>query len=628
MVITNSYIIRSNEKFRTKALEEGVHRLLDFDGPIMTDSGAFQMYTHGLSEEEIDPLEIVKFQQEIGSDIGTILDVFSDPNVKKSQVESDVELSLQRAKISVPEKKKMLLAGTVQGGTYPDLRIKSAKALAQMNFEVHPIGGTVPLMEQYRYADVIRIVLSVKEYLPPNRPVHLFGCGHPSFFAQAALIGCDLFDSASYAKFAEANRMMLPSGTVHLKDLEQSPCNCPVCSKYSPEQISSQSKSRRELLLMEHNLWVSIAEIRRVRQAISEGKLFELAAYRARGHPSLYEAFQVVLDYFNLIERYDPLGKGSSIFYTGPETVRHPRLERFHQRILERYPYRRTGTLLLIPSLADRPFSDTAVLLANEVKLRTSEELLLLFVTPFGIVPWELEHVYPAQQCIFPSTLDSDTLLIARRRLTDVLRLIEYDTAIALTRNTPLDAIIDNLEDLDGFLKLEKVTEIIKHLPPPTHEKQSWSKRKLKAIFSYQWLMKKELVEGFDDSDISFSRSTGKIRYVMKDERILFTMVPTTGLLTPTFEGGDLLLNHGIDNRYLVKMNDDASDFVAKGKSALAKFVVQASPELRPGEEVVIVDNNKLLLGVGKALLSGHEMQAFKRGVAVSVRHARDKFEK
>jgi 7-cyano-7-deazaguanine tRNA-ribosyltransferase len=624
MIITNSYIIHSNEKFRTKALEEGIHTLLDFDGPIMTDSGTFQMYTHGLPDDEINPLEIVRFQQEIGSDIGTILDIFSDPNVKKSQVESDVDISLQRAKNSVSEKGEMLLAGTVQGGTYSDLREKSAKALAEMDIEVHPVGGTVPLMEQYRYVDVVRVVLTAKQHLPPNRPVHLFGCGHPSFFAQAALMGCDLFDSASYAKYAEADRMMLPSGTVHLKNLEELPCNCPICSKYTPEQIKSQNKNKRVTLLMHHNLWVSISEIRRVRQAITEGKLFELTAYRARGHPSLYEAFQVMLDYYDFIERFDPLSKGSSIFYTGPETTRHPRLERFHQRMMERYPYRKTRTLLLISTPGDRPFSDIAALLANEVKQRTPEELLLFFVTPFGIVPWELEHVYPAQQCIFPRILDFDTLSIVKKRVSNVIQSISYDKLILINRNTPLDTILDDLECLEGILKLEKTTEAIEQMAPPKNEGQKWSKRKLRTIFAYQWMLKEGLADSLNDTNISFSKSTGKIRYVKKDDIIQFTMVPTTGLLTPTYEGGKSLLDYGIDNRYLVMVDDDASEFVAKGKSALAKFVVRSSPELRPGEEVVVVDINEQVLGVGKASMNGIEMQAFNRGVAVQIRHARD----
>ena len=101
-------------------------------------------------------------------------------------------------------------------------------------------------------------------------------------------------------------------------------------------------------------------------------------------------------------------------------------------------------------------------------------------------------------------------------------------------------------------------------------------------------MLGQKFVNSFDDNDIFFSKSTGKIRYVMKHDVILFTMVPTTGLLTPTFEGGVLLKECGLDSRYLVMMDDEASDFVAKGKSALAKFVVQASPELRPNEEVVL----------------------------------------
>jgi 7-cyano-7-deazaguanine tRNA-ribosyltransferase len=493
-----------------------------------------------------------------------------------------------------------------------------------MEFEVHPVGGTVPLMEQYRYADVVRVVLSAKKYLPPNRPVHLFGCGHPTFFAQAALLGCDLFDSASYAKFAAANRMMLPSGTVHLTDLDDSPCACPVCSVFSPKQIVSENKDKRELLLMKHNLWVSIAEIKRVRQAISEGKLFELAAYRARGHPSLYEAFQVMLDYFDIFEQYDPVSNGSSIFYTGPETVRHPRLERFHQRILERYPFRKAQTLLLIPTLGNRPFSDMALLLADEVKKRSPEELLLVFITPFGVVPWELEHVYPAQQCIFPRTLDSDTLKMAKRRVAEFLQIITYDKLITMDRNSPLDEIIDTIEGADGILRIQKTTEIINQLEPPKIKNQNWGERKLQAIFSYQWLLNGDLVESLDDTDITFSRSTGKIRYVRKDGDILFTMVPTTGLLTPTYEGGKILRKYNIGNQFLVMMDDDASEFVAKGKSALAKFVVQASSELRPGEEVIVIDKNKEILGVGRALLNGIEMQSFNRGVAVQIRHARD----
>ena len=405
MVITNSYIIRSHERFREEAVHSGVHELLDFDGPIMTDSGTFQMYFHGLAEGEIDPLEIVEFQKSIGSDIGTILDVFSDPTVGRTKVEQDVEISLERARLSVPKKGEMMLAGTVQGGIYEDLRESSATELASMDFDVHPIGGVVPLMEQYRYSEIVRVVLASKKHLPPDRPVHLFGCGHPMLFAQAALLGCDIFDSASYAKFAESGRMLLPSGTVHLKDLTELPCSCPICSVTSADVLKNEKKKEQELQLMKHNLYVSSAEMRRIRQAISEGKLFELAAYRARGHPTLYEALQVMSEENLQLEKEDPIGKKTSIFYTGPETSKRPEITGLQSRIISRYPYRKTNTVLLVSDAGLRPFSDTSEMIIREVRKREAEDLVLLFVTPLGIVPWELEHVHPAQQCLFAVTV-------------------------------------------------------------------------------------------------------------------------------------------------------------------------------------------------------------------------------
>ena len=74
IVITNSYIINKEEKLREIALKEGIHKLIDFDWPVMTDSGTFQSYVYG--DINIDPIEIVEFQRDIGSDIGTILDIF------------------------------------------------------------------------------------------------------------------------------------------------------------------------------------------------------------------------------------------------------------------------------------------------------------------------------------------------------------------------------------------------------------------------------------------------------------------------------------------------------------------------------------------------------------------------
>ncbi|MBY8997505.1 MAG: tRNA guanosine(15) transglycosylase TgtA [Candidatus Thorarchaeota archaeon] len=622
MVITNSYIINSHERFRDKALSEGVHALLDFDGPIMTDSGTFQMYFHNLPEKEIDPVEIVEFQRDIGADIGTILDVFSDLNVSRSKVEEDVQKSLERAKVSIDKRGEMFLAGTVQGGVYPDLRETAAKALGAMDFDVHPIGGVVPIMERYRYADIVRITLAAKKHLPPDRPVHLFGCGHPMLFAQAALLGCDFFDSASYAKFAESGRMLLPSGTVHLKDLTELPCSCPICSTTSADELKSEKNDERALQLMKHNLYVSSAEMRRVRQAISQGKLFELAAYRARGHPTLYEALQVMAEEYLQLEKEDPIGKTTSIFYTGPETTKRPEITGFHSRLITRYPYKHTNTILLVSDPGLRPFFDTSEVIIREVRKRVADDLVLLFVTPMGVVPWELEHVHPAQQCLFPESLDSATLDAVSERTRRILESMKYQKVIWFKRETNVDSALTKLSDDYSFDIASSATEAINHLPPESDE-SSWTRRKLRALLTYQWGANAGGLADLEDLQIVLSKNTGKIRHCKSNDEILFTVVPTTGLLTPTYRGGQELLRVGLDDIYKVTMDSDVSEFVASGKSALAKFVKHADPSLKAGEEVLVLDEVQNLLGTGRALISGDEMTTFKRGVAVVIRHPR-----
>ncbi|MBD3406742.1 MAG: tRNA guanosine(15) transglycosylase TgtA [Candidatus Lokiarchaeota archaeon] len=623
MVITNSYIIKSKDKFREKALSEGVHGLINFDGPIMTDSGTFQMYFHNLPEEEIDPLEIVDFQKSIGSDIGTILDAFSEPNVGRQQVEHDVKKSLERAKISVGRKEDMLLAGTIQGGIFPDLREHSAKMMATMDFDVHPIGGVVPLMESYRYSDIVRITLASKRHLPFNRPVHLFGCGHPMLLAQAAFLGCDFFDSALYAKFAESDRYVTPTGTLHLGNLRELPCECVVCNSFTADDMNQMKRDERVLHLMRHNLYVTIGEMKRVRQAIVDGKLFELVAARARSHPNLFNALQTMLHYVEQIEKEYPVANSTSILYTGIENARHPVAYRFHSRVKNRYPYSHTRQMLLFPDIGGRPFYETAPLPIQEVRKTEAEEMLILFVTPMGVIPWELEHVYPAQQCIYPEYLDTESIISVGQKLQEVLDLISAEKIIWLSRNDPMNKVHELINTQSAIVHTQTVSEVIEELDIQATTEKHWMLRKLRAIMAHQWNLRVNF-DVIKKWEISISKGTGKMRHVKNEDDILFTIVPTTGTLAPTYAGGLVLQDIGISDDYLVTIDDEVSEYIIKGKSALAKFVRFASPNLRPGEEVLIADSAKRLLGTGRALLSGPEMLAMNRGVAVTTRHSKD----
>ena len=122
-----------------------------------------------------------------------------------------------------------------------------------------------------------------------------------------------------------------------------------------------------------------------------------------------------------------------------------------------------------------------------------------------------------------------------------------------------------------------------------------------------------------DSVSISFSKRTGRIRHIFLNKELLATLRPTDGMFSLTIHGAKRLVIVK-PLRCYVKVSDDVSSFIARGKSAFAKHIVDADDEIRPREEVVVLDEKNEILAVGRAVLSGKEMKVFKRGVAVQVR--------
>jgi len=123
-----------------------------------------------------------------------------------------------------------------------------------------------------------------------------------------------------------------------------------------------------------------------------------------------------------------------------------------------------------------------------------------------------------------------------------------------------------------------------------------------------------------DDVRIVYSKNTGKIRHIHLKEELLATLRPTTGLFVLTLAGAKRLVREVKPLRYWVKIQDDAEPFVSKGRSAFAKHVIDADDEIRPQDEVLVINRENEVLAVGRALLSGKEMKEFSRGMAVRVR--------
>ena len=288
-LITNSYVIWKHENLKDSALADGVHKLIDYPGVIMTDSGTFQSYVYG--DVEVGVEEIVQFQKDIGVDIATMLDVFSRPDMTYSQVEKADDETLERAPISIETAGGVMLNGPIQGGLFSKLRAKSAVGMSALDFSVHPIGGIVPIMEQQKYRDLAKIMLASKSNLSPNRPVHMCGCGHPMLFPMLIAMGADLFDSAAYVLFARDGRLLTPWGTERISEIEEWPIITPSVANITPSEVRAMKKQERTILLSKFNLEVTLQEMSRCRQAIRDGTIWRLAERRSHEHPALREAF-------------------------------------------------------------------------------------------------------------------------------------------------------------------------------------------------------------------------------------------------------------------------------------------------------------------------------------------------
>ncbi len=144
--------------------------------------------------------------------------------------------------------------------------------------------------------------------------------------------------------------------------------------------------------------------------------------------------------------------------------------------------------------------------------------------------------------------------------------------------------------------------------------------QKIRSIADYQF--GKGVGERLFPSDVEvvFSQRTRRIRYIYLGGKRLVTLRPTDGMFSLTVAGAKRILNGTEHPRLWVKVSNDAAPFVAKGKSVFAKHVIDADEEIRPQEEVVVLDEKDQVLAVGRAVLTGAEMEQFKCGMAVRVR--------
>jgi len=416
--------------------------------------------------------------------------------------------------------------------------------------------------------------------------VHLFGAGHPMILALATLMGCDLFDSAGYAKFARDDRMMFIDGTFRLSDMQSLDCDCPACRGRSLDELRRMDKSSRTKTIAEHNLYQITRELALVKRYLREGRLWELAEIRCRAHPALLDALRRLKEHQAQMEEYDPVSRDGAIFYTGPESRGRPAYKRYLDRLARyRAP---TDKAALFPDSQGKPYGRAY---AEEFDKARKAGYTPVVASPFGPVPAELDEMYPIAQSLFPSIPDSETETESDRLTFQFLSMAGFKEAV------PFDRIPEGgTEEYDGDML------------------------RAKAVARHQF--------GCEAADALFrgevklvkSKNTGKIRNVISDGEHVLSMRAGDGLYTLKMEGARRIVS-AVPAPYMrVKVMDDAVPFVSDGRNVFAQFVVSCDPGLRPMEEAIIVDVDDNPVATGRLFLTPAEIPFMKKGMAVKVR--------
>lgn len=392
LVITNAYI--SKKQYGDEAVDKGIHKIIDYEGSVMTDSGGYQVLEYG--DVDVSPSEIQEFETGIMTDFAIPLDKPTGFGLAKSKARSYVNHTLKVAKETLENSQDngQIWVGPIQGGEHSDLVKKSTRNLVEYGFKMLALGSPVEFMESYEYRLLAQMIIAAKKEIPHSIPLHLFGAGHPLTISFAVALGCDTFDSASYMLYAKQGRYITEDGTRYLSDIRVFPCNCEVCSKYTPLELDQIEEFERINELALHNLYAIKEEVDKVKQAIYEGRLWEYVMKKCRAHPRLYEIIDILTGNSEYLSVGTPRFKEKAIFLYENYDQFRPEVQSYH-KIVRNF---KTKKKILVITRESK--TKPAYLSQSYISLRNQFDLEKIQVCQYnpilGLVPIEVSDIFPA----------------------------------------------------------------------------------------------------------------------------------------------------------------------------------------------------------------------------------------
>lgn len=309
--LSNTYHLHLRPTDQVVRQMGGLHKFMTWDGPILTDSGGFQVFSlaslRRIKEEGVyfsshidgrkifmGPEESMQIQSNLGSDMCMAFDECIENPSPRDYVQKSIDRTyrwLVRCKAenarlnALPDtvNPHQMLWGINQGGTYRDLRIQHMQRIAELDLPGYAIGGLAVGETAEEMYDIIE---AVEEYMPANKTRYLMGVGTPTNIIESVARGVDFFDCVMPARNARHARLFTWEGAINLKNakymLDESPidpqCDCPVCRRYSRAYIRHLFVAEEMLamrLAVMHNLYFYNKLMQRIRDALDQGTFAE-----------------------------------------------------------------------------------------------------------------------------------------------------------------------------------------------------------------------------------------------------------------------------------------------------------------------------------------------------------------
>ncbi len=297
MILSNTYHLYLQPGLETLRAMGGLHRFMNWDGPILTDSGGYQIFSlsHRLkmdadgvrfkspidgSDHYLTPAGVMDIQDTIGSDIAMALDECPPYPADRADVQSANDRTHAWAALCQERHRELVAAGSaqslfaiVQGGVYPDLRAQSVKALIDLDFPGYGIGG---LSVGEPRDLMLEALAATTEHLPKDKPRYLMGVGDPDGIVQAINLGVDMFDCVMPTRIARNGTAFTQDGRLNILNAKNTRdpapldegCGCYTCQNYSRAYVKHLYKTGETLalrLLTWHNLYFVFHLIERVK---------------------------------------------------------------------------------------------------------------------------------------------------------------------------------------------------------------------------------------------------------------------------------------------------------------------------------------------------------------------------